>query len=99
MDQPWFLLGIVVVFFALTVIPQVLQRRKRDQVLSSLHRGVWVVTAGGITGQIAYIDPLYVRLRVSKDVEITVHRQAIRTTIARPQPFDEGSDEDISEEA
>lgn len=81
MDQTLFLVGIFVLFIALTIIPQAIQRRRHEQELSLVRRGDWVATVGGIVGQVLYIDAQYVKLRISQEGDIILFRRAIRSRI------------------
>ena len=88
-----FMLGVVVLFFALTVIPQFIQRRKHEQELSSILPGAWVVTAGGIVGQVLSMDGQFVKLRISLHGEMLVARQAIRSRVAAPRDLFEAEED------
>ena len=86
-----FLIGVLVIFLALSVVPNMIQRRKHDQELASVHRGDWVVTVGGIVGQVQHIDQQEAKLRTSATGELTIIRQAIRGRIAARPAFGEGN--------
>jgi len=82
-----FLIGVFVIFIALTVVPNMIQRRRHEQELASVHRGDWVVTDGGIIGQVQLIGPQEAVLRISATSELTIMRQAIRGRIAARPAF------------
>jgi len=100
MDQQTLLiLGILAVFFVFTIVPQFTQRRKREQELSAIQVGDWIVTIGGIIGKVLALDQNEVRLRISATSEMTLVRQAIRGKVGGHADFvaDE-EEEDESEE-
>ena len=84
-QESLFLLGVVVIFFGLTIIPQFIQRRKHERELGTIMPGAWVITAGGIVGQVVAIDSQLVKLRINPDTEMTMARQAIRSRTASPE--------------
>lgn len=89
-----FILGILVLFLLFTVIPQFIQRRKHQQEISSIVPGSWVITAGGIVGQVVSIDPRFTKLRVSAGSEMVFVTQALRSRTSVPQDlFDSESDQ------
>ena len=92
-----FLLGVVVLFFAITIVPQFVQRRKHEQELVSILPGAWVVTAGGIVGQVISMDGRFIKLRISSSGEMLVARQAVRSRIAVPKDIFEDEDASDSE--
>jgi preprotein translocase subunit YajC len=104
MDQQTLLIiGVLGAFFVFTILPQFTQRRKREQELSAIQVGDWVVTIGGIIGQVLALDQNEVRLHVSAMGELTLVRQAIRGKIPTHADFvadleEEGEEEDASEE-
>ena len=87
MDQTWFIVIVVVIFFAFMVLPQFTQRRRHEQELAAVHPGDWVMSVGGIIGQVISISATEVKLRISEKGEITLVRQAIRSRIPPRQPF------------
>lgn len=100
MDQGMFIIVVVVAFLLLSVVPQIVQRRRHEQELSGLHKGLWVMTIGGIVGQIKEIGPEYVKLRISKNGELSVALRAIRGRVPPLESFEEASeDEEGSEES
>ncbi len=96
MDQIGFIVVVVVIFLLFMVLPQTMQRRRHEQELASIRPGAWVVTVGGIIGQVISIDATEAKLRISPMGEITMVRQAIRSRIAPRQPFG-GEEETLSE--
>lgn len=80
-----FLIGVVVIFFALSVVPQFIQRRKHEQELGTIMPGAWVITAGGIVGQVVAIDSQMVKIKINPDTEMTLARRAVRSRTAIPE--------------
>jgi preprotein translocase subunit YajC len=100
MDQQTLLIvGILGAFFVFTILPQFTQRRKREQELSAIQVGDWIVTIGGIIGQVLALDQNEVRLRVSDMGELTLVRQAIRGKIPVHADFAADEEEESEEEA
>lgn len=93
-----FLIGVFVIFIALTVVPNMIQRRRHEQELASVHRGDWVVTVGGIIGQVQLIGPQEATLRISATSELTIIRQAIRGRVAARPAFAEAPTEEAMSE-
>lgn len=72
---------VIVVFYALMVLPQ--QRRARDHrvLLEGLKKGDRVMTYGGMFGTVASLGEETVDVEVAKGVVITVARQGISTKV------------------
>lgn len=72
---------VIVVFYALMVLPQ--QRRARDHrtLLAGLKKGDRVMTYGGMFGTVTSLADETVDIEVAKGVVITVARQAISTKV------------------
>lgn len=69
----------------LMVVPQRKQRQKQAQLLSSLHEGDEVVTAGGIVGVITHLEDDLVHLEVDHDVVIRVAKSSISRSTTEPE--------------
>ena len=70
-------LGIFVVFYFLVIAPANKQRKKTQEMLSSLKKGDTVLTSGGIYGTVQGVEPEVVYLRIADNVKIKVARSAV----------------------
>jgi preprotein translocase subunit YajC len=96
-QQTMLIIGILIVFFVFTIVPQFTQRRRRERELSAIQVGDWIVTIGGIIGRIVALDANEVRLRVSATSELTLVRPAIRGKIPAHADFGPSDDEQDAE--
>ncbi len=88
MTGDWTFLAVVaLIFIGMTVVPSIIQRRRHDQEVASVRRGDWVVTVGGIIGQVQAIDQQEAILQTGATSEMTIIRQAIRGRIANRPSF------------
>ncbi len=71
------ILAIALVFYFLVIAPANRQRKKTEQMLSSLKKGDRVVTNGGIYGTIQGVEADVVYLKIAENVKIKVGRNAI----------------------
>ena len=69
--------GIFLVFYFLVIAPANKQRKKTQEMLSSLKKGDTVLTSGGIYGTIQAVEPDVVFLRIADNVKIKVARSAV----------------------
>ncbi len=70
-------IGIVLVFYFLVIGPASKQRKKTQEMLSSLKKGDVVLTSGGIYGTIQGVEPEVVYLRIADNVKIKISRTAV----------------------
>lgn len=71
------IVGIGLVFYFLVIAPANKQRKKTQEMLSSLKKGDRVTTTGGIYGTIQGVEPDAVYLRIAENVKVKVARSAI----------------------
>src|SRR5437899_7443914 len=69
--------AIFLVFYFLVIGPANKQKRKTQDMLSSLKKGDRVVTSGGIYGTVQSVEPEVVYLKISDNVKVKVARSAI----------------------
>ena len=69
--------AIFLVFYFLVIGPANKQKRKTQQMLTSLKKGDRVVTSGGIYGTIQGVEPDVVYLKIADNVKVKVARSAI----------------------
>ncbi len=71
------ILAIGLVFYFLVIAPANKQRRKTQEMNSSLKKGDRVLTSGGIYGTIQGVEADVVYLRIADNVKIKVARSAV----------------------
>lgn len=71
------ILAIGLVFYFIVIAPANKQRRKTQEMLSSLKKGDRVVTSGGIYGTIQGVEADVVYLKISENVKVKVARSAV----------------------
>ncbi len=77
--MPIVVIGLI--FYFLVIAPANKQRRKTQEMLSSLKKGDQVLTSGGIYGTIQGVDPDVVYLKIAENVKIKVARSAVSNVI------------------
>ena len=75
------ILAIGLVFYFIVIAPANKQRKKTQEMLSSLKKGDRVVTSGGIYGTIQGVEPDVVYLKIAENVKVKVSRSAITGVI------------------
>jgi len=74
--------AIFLVFYFLVIAPANKQKRKTQEMLSSLKKGDRVVTSGGIYGTVQGVEPEVVYLKIADNVKVKVARSAITSVTA-----------------
>ena len=77
------LVGFVGIFYFLLWRPQSKRRKEHQQLMSSLSNGDEVVTAGGIVGRITKVEDDFVKVQVSRDVEMRLQKSAVSATLPK----------------
>ena len=90
---------IIIIAFAflyfVLVRPQKRRQLEQQRMLSDLHVGDEVVTAGGIYGEITNVeDDEDVRVRIAPELEVRVARKAIGGVINKQEAEEEDAEED-----
>jgi preprotein translocase subunit YajC len=75
------ILAIGLVFYFLVIAPANKQRRKTQEMLSSLKKGDRVVTSGGIYGTIQGVEAEVVYLKIADNVKVKVSRSAVSSVV------------------
>ncbi len=75
------IVAIGLVFYFIVIAPANKQRRKTQEMLSSLQKGDRVVTSGGIYGTIQGVEPDVVYLKIAENVKVKVARSAVSGVI------------------
>jgi preprotein translocase subunit YajC len=69
--------AIFLVFYFLVIGPANKQKRKTQEMLTSLKKGDRVVTSGGIYGTVQSVEPEVIYLKIADNVRVKVARSAI----------------------
>jgi preprotein translocase subunit YajC len=71
------ILAIGLVFYFIVIAPANKQRKKTQEMLSSLKKGDRVLTSGGIYGTVQSVEGDAVYLKIAENVKIKVARSAV----------------------
>ena len=71
------IVAIGLVFYFIVIAPANKQRRKTQEMLSSVKKGDRVMTSGGIYGTVQGVEAEVVYLKIAENVKIKVARTAI----------------------
>ncbi len=73
--------AIFAVFYFLVIAPANKQKRKTQEMLTSLKKGDRVVTSGGIYGTVQGVEADVVYLKIAENVKVKVARSAVTGVI------------------
>jgi preprotein translocase subunit YajC len=71
------IIAIGLVFYFLVIAPANKQRKKTQEMISSLKKGDRVMTTGGIYGTIQGVEAEVVYLKIAENVKVKVARSAV----------------------
>ena len=71
------IVAIGLVFYFIVIAPANKQRRKTQEMLSSLKKGDRVITSGGIYGTVQGVEADVVYLKVAENVKLKIARSAV----------------------
>ena len=71
------IVAIGLVFYFLVIAPANKQRKKTQEMISSLKKGDQVITTGGIYGTVQGVEPDAVYLKIADNVKVKVARSAV----------------------
>lgn len=74
--------AIGLVFYFIVLAPANKQRKKTQEMLSSLKKGDQILTTGGIYGTVQSVEAEVVYLRIAENVKIKVARSAIAAIVS-----------------
>jgi preprotein translocase subunit YajC len=74
--------AIGLVFYFLVILPANRQRKKTEEMLSSLKKGDRVITSGGIYGVIQGVEADVVYLKIAENVKVKMARSAVTGVLA-----------------
>ncbi len=93
------LILIFVVFYFLLIRPQQKKQKAHREMLSALHRGDRIVTAGGIVGTITKVNSdTELTVEISDGVRVRVMRGMVTDVIAKTEARDTKQDNEEPEE-
>ncbi len=75
------ILAIGLVFYFIVIAPANKQRRKTQEMLTSLKKGDRVVTSGGIYGTIQGVEADIVYLKIAENIKVKLARSAVTGVI------------------
>ena len=73
--------AIFFVFYFLVIAPANKQKRKTQEMLTSLKKGDRVLTSGGIYGTVQGVEAEVVHLKIAENVKVKVARSAISSVV------------------
>jgi preprotein translocase subunit YajC len=74
--------AIFLVFYFLVIAPASKQRKKTQEMLTSLKKGDRVVTSGGIYGTIQGVEAEVVYLKIAENIKVKLARSAITGVVS-----------------
>lgn len=89
---PIIVLGVVIViFYALMILPQQRKAKAHRELIAGLKRGDRVMTIGGLYGTVKSLTEDKINVEVAKGVEIALARQAISAKIESKEETSAGN--------
>src|SRR6266702_2854628 len=86
------------ILWLVVVRPQRRRQNQQQQMLSELHVGDEVITAGGIYGTISGLGDDYVTVEIAPKLEVRVARRAIAAVTSEPEPEESDEPEEPQDE-
>lgn len=84
MPMDFLLIGaFIAIFYFLLWRPQSKRRKEHQALISGLSKGDEVVTSGGVAGTLTGVEDDFVKVRVARQVELRVQKQAIGATLPK----------------
>jgi len=79
--EPLLIVGIIAIFYFLIWRPQSKRAREHRELVAGLSKNDEIITNGGIYGRIAEIEDDFLTVRIAKDTEILIQRNAVSATL------------------
>ena len=73
--------AIFAIFYFLLIRPQAKERKRHDEMLSSVKKGDDIVTTGGIIGKVVHAEETQLIIRTGESTRVTVDRAHIATVL------------------
>ncbi|MEC8148009.1 MAG: preprotein translocase subunit YajC [Pseudomonadota bacterium] len=77
------LILLFVVFYIFLIRPQMKRQKEHTKMINALKIEDEVVTNGGLLGKIKVLEDSFLKIEISKDVEVKVQRQAIAQVVPK----------------
>ncbi len=71
------MIGMLVLFWVFTIVPQRKQQKQRAAMLNGLKKGDKIITSGGMHGEIVELDDEDIKVRVADKVEIKILKASV----------------------
>ncbi|ADO83444.1 preprotein translocase subunit YajC [Ilyobacter polytropus] len=71
------------VFYFLLIRPNKKKQKQHQEMMSSLHAGTQIITAGGIKGEVVSVNDEFVVIRVDKGVNLTMKKSSIANVYSK----------------
>ena len=71
----------IAIFYFLVLRPQVKERKRHEEMLSSVRKGDDIVTAGGIIGRVVHAEETQLIVRTAESTRVTVDRTRIAAVL------------------
>jgi preprotein translocase subunit YajC len=81
-----FLIGMLVLMYVFLFVPQMRQRKKHKEMVSSLKKGDQIVTVGGLVGEITGVKDDTVQIRCGQALLVVERDRIARRTGGDPAP-------------
>ena len=73
--------AIFAIFYFFLIRPQVKERKRHEEMLSSVRKGDDIVTTGGIIGKVVHVEETQLIVRTGESTRVTVDRTHIATVL------------------
>lgn len=83
---------IIGIFYFLILRPQQKKQKERQEMLSAIHKGDKVITAGGMHGVVAGIDEKTVLIQVADNIKLKFDRGSIASIVKEAEPATTGKE-------
>jgi len=73
--------GIIAIFYFFLIRPQIKERKRHEEMLSSVRKGDDIVTTGGIIGKVVHAEETQLTVRTGETTRVTVDRSRIAAVL------------------
>ena len=75
------IVGFMAIIYFMLFRPQMKERKRHEEMLSSVKKGDDIVTAGGIIGKIVHAEETHLTVRTGETTRVTVDRSRIAAVL------------------
>ena len=75
------IVGFMAIIYFMLFRPQMKERKRHEEMLSSVKKGDDIVTAGGIIGKIVHVEETQLTVRTGETTRVTVDRSRIAAVL------------------